>query len=180
MTRKATTWLPVWLAMWLCVPWVMWADAQICGESPLAISTFHCLGIYWSPPGGSAEKQVLVRYRRHGQSPWQDGLPMRYNPVPGTDEDLADYRGSIVNLTPGTTYEVELTLAGTAGSATLTASTWSEVFPVGETVRLDSRDTPLVINQSGTPGAYRVYDGGGATIDVGHRTTSVSSSTPRM
>ena len=39
---------------------------------------------------------------------------MRYNPIPDTDEDLTDYRGSIVHLTPATTYEIQLTLAGTS------------------------------------------------------------------
>ena len=94
---------------------------------------------------------------------------MRYNPIPNTDEDLADYRGSIVHLTPATTYEVELTLAGTSTTANLTATTWSEDFPVGETVRVQDRDTPLAITESGTPDAYRVYNGQGATIDVGHK-----------
>ncbi len=56
---------------------------------------------------------------------------MRYNPIPGTDEDLTDYRGSIVDLTPGTTYEIQLTLTGTTTTARLTGRTWSEVFPVG-------------------------------------------------
>lgn len=94
---------------------------------------------------------------------------MRYNPIPDTDEDLADYRGSIVHLTPATTYEIQLTLAGTSTSADCTATTWNEVFPVGETVRLEDRDTPLMITESGTPEAYRVYDGRNATIDVRHR-----------
>jgi len=136
---------------------------------PLTISTFHCMGLYWSPPGGSPEREVLVRYRAQGQSPWKAGLPMRYLPIPGTDEDLADYRGSIVHLTPDTTYEVQLTLAGTSTTATLTAKTWSEQFPVGETVRVADRSTPLEIKESGTPQAYRVYDGRGATIDVRHQ-----------
>ena len=94
---------------------------------------------------------------------------MRYNPIPGTDEDLTDYRGSIVHLTPGTTYEIQLALTGTTTTARLTARTWSEVFPVGETIRLGNRGTPLKITESGVPGAYRLYDGRGATIDVQHR-----------
>ncbi len=94
---------------------------------------------------------------------------MRYNPIPDTDEDLTDYRGSIVHLSPATTYEIQLTLAGTSTTTNLTATTWSEDFPVGETVRISDRDTPLAITESGTPEAYRVYDGRGATIDVRHR-----------
>ena len=140
--------------------------------TPLTVPTFHCLGLYWSPAGGSAERAVQVRYRVKEAAQWSEGLPMRYNPIEGTDEDLTDYRGSIVHLQPGTTYEVELTLAGTATSTRLTARTWSEKFPEGEVVRVPSGDQPLVITQGGTPEAWRVYDGTGATIDVQHRHNS--------
>ena len=139
------------------------------GRAPLAIPTFHCMGLYWSPPGGAPGKDVQVRYRKQGTAAWKTGLPMRYNPIPETDEDLADYRGSIVYLQPATTYEVQFTLAGTATTASLTAATWSEQFPVGETTRVADRDAPLEITASGTPQAWREYDGQGATIDVRHR-----------
>ncbi len=139
------------------------------GDAPLAIPTFHCLGLYWSPPGGAAGKEVQVRYRRQGDAEWKTGLPMRYNPIPNTDEDLADYRGSIVYLAPATTYEVQLTLADTPTTAKLTATTWSQEFPVGHTIRVGDRQKPLTITESGTPGAWRLYDGRGATIDVRHR-----------
>lgn len=134
-----------------------------------AIPTFHCLGLYWSPPDGAADKSVTVRYRKVGEPAWKDGLPMRYNPIPGTDEDLADYRGSIVDLTPGATYEVQLTLAGTPTTTTIREATWNDQFPVGEVVRAADGDKPLVIKESGTPAAYRVYDGKGVTIDVKHQ-----------
>jgi hypothetical protein len=139
------------------------------GKMPSAIPTFHCLGLYWSPPGGAADKDVHVRYRRQGSAAWSQGLPMRFNPIAGTDLDVTDYRGSIVGLVPGTTYDVALALFGTTTTASLTATTWSEEFPVGETVRVSSRDAPLVVRESGTPAAYRVYDGRGATIDVRHQ-----------
>ena len=88
-------------------------DAQRHTKAARAIPTFHCLGLYWSPEGGAADKEVAVRYRQLDADDWSEGLPMRYNPIPNTDEDLADYRGSIVHLEPGTTYEIDLTLAGT-------------------------------------------------------------------
>lgn len=132
-----------------------------------AVPTFHCLGLYWSPPGGAADKTVSVRYRKEGAPSWKDALPLRYNPIANTDDDLADYRGSIVDLTPGTAYEVELSLDAT--TTTVRASTWSETFPVGEVVPVGDGEQPLAITQSGTPGAYRVYDGRGATIDVRHK-----------
>lgn len=151
----------------VCLP--IQAAERLAADSPLAIPTFQCLGLYWSPPGGSADRHVQVRYRRQGDLLWKEALPMRYNPIAGTDEDLADYRGSIVNLRPGTTYEVQLTLAGSLPAVTLTATTWTEDFPIGQSVRVADRDTPLVIKESGTPDAYRVYDGRGATIDVRHQ-----------
>jgi hypothetical protein len=82
---------------------------------------------------------------------------------------LGDYRGSIVNLAPGTTYEVQLTLAGTGVTETLTARTWSDEFPVGPTIRIADRDEPLAVTESGTSAGYRIYDGRGTTIDVHHR-----------
>lgn len=145
------------------------ADAQDRAPAALAIPTFHCLGLYWSPAGGAPGKEVAVRYRRQGAADWNEGLPMRYNPIPDTEEDLADYRGSIVHLAPATTYEIELALAGAQTTAKLTATTWSEEFPLGQTVRASSSGEPLAINESGAPDAWRVYDGRGATIDVRHQ-----------
>ena len=136
---------------------------------PVAIPTFHCVGVYWSPPGGAADRRVFIRFREAGTNAWQDGLPMKYNPIANTDEDLADYRGSIVNLRPNTAYEIELRLEGTDRSTRLVARTWDEKFPEGETVVLTGGTSPVNITQSGRPDAYRVYDGKGAVIDVGHR-----------
>jgi hypothetical protein len=157
-----------------CVAWSEEAPALIAppASTPLAVPTFHCLGLYWSPPGGAADRAVQVRYRLKDAPQWNEGLPMRYNPIAGTDEDLTDYRGSIVHLQPATTYEVELTLAGTATSTRLTARTWSEKFPEGEVVRVPSGNQPLVITEGGKPDAWRVYDGTGATIDAQHRENS--------
>lgn len=145
------------------------AESPEPSSAALAIPTFHCVGLYWSPVGGAADKEVAVRFRRKGDQAWNEGLPMRYNPIPGTDEDLADYRGSIVHLEPGTTYEIELVLAGAEQRTLLSATTWSEEFPVGRTIHISDRNTPLAISESGEPHAWRVYDGRGATIDVRHQ-----------
>jgi len=139
------------------------------GKPPFAIPTFHCLGLYWSPAGGGTNRQVLVRYRQAGGRDWRAALPMRYHPIPNTDEDLADYRGSIVYLTPAATYEVQLTLEGTTTATNLTATTWSGNFPVGEAIQVADRTEPLALTESGTSTAWRVYDGRGTIIDVRHR-----------
>jgi hypothetical protein len=135
-------------------------------QTPFAIPTFHCLGLYWSPDGGGTNNDVLVQYRKQGETDWKNGLAMRYHPVSATDEDKADYRGSIVGLTPGITYEVMLTLEGGGAEETFTASTWSEDFPEGSVTTVDDRTSTLAIDQSGTADAYRVFDGTGATIEV--------------
>ena len=155
------------LVAWLCLAAQIPAQTEKIG--PLAIPTFHCLSVYWSPPGGAVGKEVKMQYRKQGMPAWSEALPMRYNPIPGTDQALTDYRGSIVNLQPNTTYEIQLTLGGTQAHASLTATTWSEVFPAGETVRVGNRDTPLAITNSGTAKAWRVFDGSGATLDVRHK-----------
>jgi hypothetical protein len=150
-------------------PEVVVAEELPAAREPFAIATFHCLGVYWSPAGGSADRLARIRYRPFGTNHWQDGYPMRFHPIEGTDEDLADYRGSLVDLEPGTTYEIELSLAETDIRARFTAATWSEKFPEGEIVSVASSHSPLAITVSGRPGAYRVYDGHDAVIDVQHR-----------
>src|SRR5215208_359246 len=102
-----------------------------------AVPTFHCLGIYWSPDDGQAGKKVLVKFRVADEKAWHEGLPMRYNPVnnPGCK---GDYRGSIVNLKPGTAYRIALTVAGTDAHTSLKATTWDEKFPVASTVKCAS------------------------------------------
>jgi len=133
---------------------------------PTAVATFHSLGLYWTPDSGaSVDRQVEVRFREP-QGSWRDGLPMRFNPIAGTDEDLADYRGSLVHLKPGTSYEIELTLEGTSETSTLQTSTWPEQFPEGTVVTVDDSSATLDISESGTASGYRIFDGQGATIDV--------------
>jgi hypothetical protein len=132
------------------------------------VPTFHCLGLYWSPAGGEAGKKVLVTYREAGQKDWRDGFAMRYNPVK-TPECKGDYRGSLVNLKPGTPYDIALTLEGTETRTSLKASTWSEKFPVASTVKCENRDKTLTVDTSGTAEGYVLYDGTGTTIDTANK-----------
>lgn len=138
------------------------------GDGPLVVPTFHCLSLYWSPAEGGAGRDVLVRYRPRGQPVWREGLPLRHRPI-ATPECKGTYRGSLVNLTPGTTYEIELELAGTARRAACAGTTWSDDVPVASTVRVASCGATLEVKQSGRPGAYVLYDGAGCVIDTGNR-----------
>ena len=58
------------------------ADVPARGTGPFTIATFHCLGIYWSPPGGSA-RDVQVRYRQQGTSEWKEALRCTTIPLLG-------------------------------------------------------------------------------------------------
>ena len=139
---------------------------------PDAIPTFESIGLYWSPAEGSSERAVAVRFRRAGTESWSTGQPLwfdaRTSPSP---PHLAggEYRGSVVGLSPGTSYDVELSLAG-GPTTVLQVTTWSDVFPVGETVTLPASSAEtLVIDRSGNPTGYLLYTpapGKPAVIDV--------------
>ena len=145
------------------------AGSAALAQDATAVPTFHCVGVYWSPTKGEADKKVLVKFRVAGEQTWHEGLPMRYNPVK-SDECKGDYRGSIVNLKPGTNYEIALTLEGTDTHTSLKASTWNEKFPVASTVKCQSASATLDVKQSGTPQGYVLYDGAGVVIDGGNKT----------
>ncbi|HEY3323047.1 MAG TPA: right-handed parallel beta-helix repeat-containing protein [Planctomycetota bacterium] len=132
------------------------------------VPTFHCLSLYWSPETGEAAKKVLVKFRETTQKTWRDGLPMRYNPVK-TSECKGDYRGSIVNLRPGASYEISLTLEGTNVRTLTKAATWSEKFPVASVVKGENGVATFPVNKSGTPEGYVLYDGSGCVIDTGNK-----------
>jgi hypothetical protein len=132
---------------------------------PFLIPTFHCLSVYWSPSEGGTNHQVLVKYREVGSKIWKNALSLRYLPI-DTPECKADYRGSIVDLTPATKYDVVLTLEGTEQRAECRGITWSETFPVKSITKVSDRATTLKIDQSGTFDAYVVYDGSDCTIDA--------------
>ncbi|MBN1808092.1 MAG: right-handed parallel beta-helix repeat-containing protein [Planctomycetes bacterium] len=135
---------------------------------PSVIPTFHCLGIYWSPEKGEAAKKVFVKYREAGRGEWRDALPMRYNRV-DSPECKADYRGSIVNLSPGAAYDVALHLEGTDLKTVFRAATWNERFPVASVVKGSNRKDTLSAGTSGTAAGYVLYDGTGCTIDTGNQ-----------
>ena len=143
---------------------------------PQAVPTFQCVGLYWSPKGGSTENVCHVRYRRVGEESWKEALPLWFNSRSFAElpaEHRRQYRGSIVNLMPGTEYDIELSLEKTGQRSSVRARTWADVFPVGETVVVHDSNSPLIVNTSGSPDGYSLYthapDGKTATIDVANR-----------
>src|SRR5688572_22596507 len=99
----------------------------MCGAAaaaaPTFVPTFQSIGLYWGPEGGSEARAVAVQFREKGNASWREGLPLWF------DARNAEYRGSVVELKPGTEYEIRLSLEGRMPQ-TLTAKTWREDFRV--------------------------------------------------
>src|SRR4051812_17935632 len=134
------------------VPLLLAASAAFAGE-PRAVATFESIGIYWSPPSPPPESGCAVRFRRAGETQWREGLPLWF------DARNGECRGSLVQLDPGTRYEIDL------GGARLAASTWPERFPVARTVRVPPGKS-LRISEGGSAAGYVVYEGDGAVLDA--------------
>ena len=106
--------------------------------APAAVPTFHSLGLYWSPQGGAESNPAKVEFREAGASSWRRGLDLWF------DARNAEYRGSLVELKPGTEYEVKVTL-GSGASELIRAKTWSENFKIKRTVQVPAGTKHLVI-----------------------------------
>ena len=92
-----------------------------CRPSSVSVSTGR--------PDDAGGGEAKVRFRAQGDSAWREGYPLWYAELDG------EFRGSLVGLRSGTTYEIELT-APSGKKASLTAATRSEQFPIGKTTHL--------------------------------------------
>ncbi len=115
-----------------------------------AVPTFECIGLYWKLEDGG-KGDAMVRFREQGGSAWREGYPLWYA------EREGEFRGSLVRLQPGTTYEIELT-APSDKRATLTAATREERLPIGKTTHLPGGelDKPVRITEAGTADAWHL------------------------
>ncbi|HTM61901.1 MAG TPA: hypothetical protein VL199_16230 [Burkholderiales bacterium] len=129
---------------------------------PRAISTFESIGVYWTPPSDPGPAGCPIQFRKSGDPSWREGLPLWF------DARNHECRGSLVQLEPGTKYEMKV------GGTQFHASTWSEKFPIARTVKVSSNQ-PLTISDGGSASGYIVYDGGGATIDSGDSNITIAA-----
>lgn len=121
-------------------------------EKLSAVPTFHCIGLYWSPPEGAENVECEVLFRKTGDKAWRKGSS------PWFDPRNKEYRGSLVYLEPDTRYEIVLGLAGTKTKRVTVCRTWNERFPVTKTVFLkETTDKTLMLRQSGKPDGYILY-----------------------
>jgi hypothetical protein len=126
------------------------------GAEPRAIATFESIGVYWTPPADPGPGGCPIQFRKSGESAWREGLPLWF------DARNAECRGSLVQLEPGTKYEIQL------GGARFSTNTWNERFPIARTVKV-ANGSALNITQGGTASGYVLYVGEGTTIDGGDK-----------
>jgi hypothetical protein len=126
-----------------------------------AVATFESLGLYWKPGSNPGSAGCQVQYRKSGDTAWKSGLPMWYDARDG------ECRGSLVQLAPGTAYEVQFGLPGQAPVAQVNAKTWSNSFPIAKTVQVAPGSNTLNITEGGSPTGYVLYTAApGTTLDA--------------
>ena len=116
-------------------------------QNPYAVPTYGCAGLYWKTQESGP---CTVRYREESGKNWKNGLDLVY------DARDQEYRGSIVDLKPGTGYLVEL--SDKSSKVQISFETRSDNFPVGKTSVLPAgeSDNTIIITESGTPEAYHL------------------------
>tara|TARA_R100000027_G_scaffold60818_4_gene51740 strand:+ start:197 stop:2185 length:1989 start_codon:yes stop_codon:yes gene_type:complete len=122
---------------------------------PRAVPTFNSIGLYWKPTGGTASRSVTTEYRKKGESDWNEALPLWFDATEhpgGAAKHTAEYRGSIVYLDAGTTYEVRLKLQE-GPERVFDVTTWDEDFKIARTVTLPKSQSEM----------YTITEGGNET-----------------
>lgn len=131
---------------------------------PRAVATFESIGLYWAPGANPGPAGCQVQFRKVGDSAWREGLGMWFD---GRNNEC---RGSLVQLSSGTSYEIQFALPGQAFAYPLTATTWADTsaWPIAKTVIVPSGSQTVAITEGGTPGGYVLYTAadGGSVIDV--------------
>jgi hypothetical protein len=136
------------------------ADARLNAQGVRAVPTYESVGLYWSNPTGSATAGCSMRYRKLGATAWSEGLALWY------DARNDECRGSLVHLSPGTAYEVELAAMGKTWVRGVQFSTWPNQWPVARVVEVHSSGGTLVVAEGGSPTGYVLYQGApGAILD---------------
>ena len=148
------------LSLLACLPAsALAADHTVAGAVTSPYPTLENLSIEWAITGDDdADSVVTVRFRALGTSTWRSGLPLRRTPA-GSSEGFSwtnKHAGSLFDLMPGTTYEIELTLVDPDGGGetrTMTASTRAVPGPVpGATVKSATPSTFSQVTSGASPG----------------------------
>ena len=97
------------------------ADSTVAGAVSFPHPTITNLSVVWAITGDDdLDATVAVRYRQQGDSNWSQGMNLRRVPA-GANEGFTwtnKFSGSIFDVQPATTYQVELTLIDPDGGST--------------------------------------------------------------
>ena len=115
-------------------------NATAPGTVSAPFPTLQAITLEWAI-GGDADLDgvVTVRYRPAGETQWRDAMPLRRIPA-GTNQGFAwanRHSGSIFDLAPATTYEIELSLLDPDGGQEtrgLSVTTRAVPAPAGDSV----------------------------------------------
>lgn len=134
-----------------------------------AVATYESIGIYWPEVGGQGI-DGRVSYRQLSSQQWLPAHDLWYDARPKDEWHGQEYRGSIVGLKSGHTYEIKLELStGLEKQITVKTLTSVESLPVREVVKVASGESGLIIEKGGDVNGYIVYDGLGAQISDGEQ-----------
>ncbi|MBK1857113.1 right-handed parallel beta-helix repeat-containing protein [Cerasicoccus arenae] len=118
---------------------------------PRAVPTFNSIGLYWKPNGGTASRSVTAEYRKKGTEKWNEAMPLWFDAADhpaAAASHTAEYRGSIVYLDAGTTYEVKLQLEN-GPTRIFDVNTWDENFKIARTVKLPKEYSETYVIEEG-------------------------------
>lgn len=144
------------------------------GLDPIAVPTFHSISVYWKTENGSPNNDCFVFFQKQGEQAWRKGHNLWYDQHTHPNEQFSyitfnerEYRGSLVQLEPSTTYNIKLQLKS-GEVRQLQATTWDEQFKIQKTVRLSSTPTTITISEGGNrTNGYILYDGVDAHVTGG-------------
>lgn len=161
-------WLICVVGLVLTLVALSWTQAAHAQGRPSLTANFHTIGLSW--PRDVSSRGVAIRYQPFGTSSWRGAQSLWWDGNSPLPAFRRQYRGSIVNLSPDTGYEVSYSLdQGTTWSASQQIRTRSELFAGTATKYSGVRKKKLVISSGGKPSNWRVIDGQNiATIDTDH------------
>ena len=134
-------------------------NATVAGAVSTPYPTLQNLTVEWAISGDDNLNGVVsVRYRPQGTSTWRQGMPLRRVPA-GSNAGFSwanRHSGSVFDLSPATTYEIELTLDDPDGGSTtrtVTATTRAVPGPAtGGTVKAVTPGNFASVAGSANPG----------------------------
>jgi len=130
------------------------------GQTCSAVATYENVGLYYTPGSNPGAAGCPVQYKKTSDTIWKDALPMWY------DSRNSECRGSVVQLTSGTSYDFRMGVTAGSWPAAITVSTWTDTPTIASTTTITDRTTTLNITSGGSAGTgYALYQGP-ATINV--------------